>query len=177
MRGYNSATTTRIEELEIYILKAHTNYGTGVSSYQAQPPELYYTLVVKNNKPSPLYLHNESSPYEDKGLISNFHASLMCNGSTVYLNLYNVASSTTYLDPYAADTINIRAYFKEIRDRAKECGFEKVGSFIKEIVQDGKITYTAQHSHGKMEKGGKIYLPVYSLSIEFDERSTLEVVK
>jgi len=173
----NSTTTTGKEELEVYILKAHTNYGTGASSYQEQPPELYYTIVAKNNKPSPLYMSNASSPYGEEGLISNFQASLTCNGSTVYLNLYNVASSTTYLDPYATDTISIRAYFKEIRDRAKECGFEKIASFIEEVVQEGKITYIAQPSHGKMEKGGKSYLPVDSLSIEFDERSTLEVVQ
>lgn len=173
----NSTTTTGKEELEVYILKVHTNYGTGTSSNQEQPPELYYTIVAKNNKPSPLYLSNESSPHGEEEPISNFQASLTCKGSTVYLNLYNVTSSTTYLDPYSTDTINIRAYFKEIRDRAKECGFEKVASFIEEVVREGKITYIAHPSHGKMEKGGKSYLPVDSLLIEFDERSTLEVVQ
>lgn len=173
----NSTITTKKEELEVYILKAHTNYGTGAASYQAQPPELYYTIIAKNNKPSPLYLYNESSPYGNEGIISNFRVSLTCNGSTIYLNLYNVGSSTMYLDPYATDTINIRAYFKEIRDRANECGFEKVVGFIEEVVQEGKITYTAQPSHGKIEKEGKSYLPVDSFSIKFNERSTLEVVQ
>ncbi len=175
-----SAFTDGKEELEVYILKAYSNYGNGQKSdshNQEQPPELYYTIIVKNKQPSYLYIHNAGSPYGNKRLISNFQASLTCNGNKVYLRLYNVTSSITYLDPYATDTINIKAYFKEIRDRAEECSYEKIASFIEEVVQEGNIIYIAQPSNGRIESGGKSYLPIDSFSIDFDERSSFEFVQ
>ncbi|MDV7397635.1 hypothetical protein RZS08_39915, partial [Arthrospira platensis SPKY1] len=110
---------------------------------------------------------------------SNFKVSLACSDSTVYLNLYNVTSSATYLDPYTADTITIRAYFKEIRNRAKECHFGGVANFIEQLVQEGEIIYPAQPSpsYGEIEKAGKSYFPIASFSIRFDERSIFEVVQ
>lgn len=175
--GCNNSTAIEEKDLEVCILKAYTNYGNSVDFHQTQPPELYYTIRAKNNKPSPLYLFNESSRYGEEGLIPSFQALLACSGGKVNLNLYNVASPITYLDSYAADTITIRAYFKEIRNRAKECGFEKVANFVKELVQEGEIIYLAQPSHGEIEKAGKSYFPIDSFSIRFDERSIFEVVQ